>query len=365
MLKVCMVISTLKESGPVNVIYNLIKGCNEKDIEFHVISISKEPINNLVNRFLKFNIRYKNLNLSRLNSLIKGRKALIKYLKSNNIKIIHFHGFRPNYLGFLMDKSYKTISTIHNNPYEDYINRYGKILGKIMYFSQDKFLKKINIVVSVSKSNAILIAAKINKEVITIENCIDTNKFRQSETSRILIRNELGLRDKDLLFISVGHLSDIKNPLFIIDAFKKTKFKNAKLIFLGDGKLYENCISRIENDNRIMLLGRKENVTDYLSASDVFISSSITEGMPNAVIEAMSCNNILLLSKIPSHVDILSKEKIGYSFSINNLDSLKDAFIKVDKFKSDFERKKIRDTAINSFDLAIMSKKYKKLYYEN
>ena len=114
-----------------------------------------------------------------------------------------------------------------------------------------------------------------------------------------------------------------------------------------------------------MLLGRKGNVTDYLSASDIFISSSITEGMPNAVIEALSCNNILLLSKIPSHNDILSKGNIGYSFSIDNLDSLKDSIIKVDRTRSEFKTKEIRATAINNFDLAIMSKEYKKLYYEN
>jgi len=360
-----MVVSTLKESGPVNVVYNIIKGCTENEIEFHIVSISKEPTNNLVNRFLKLSVNYKNLELNRFSSIFKGRNALKKYLITKNINIIHLHGFRPNYLGFLMAKSYKTISTIHNNPYEDYINRYGKILGKIMNFSQDNFFKGMNAVVSVSESNTILISTKINKEVITIENGIDTNKFRQSETSRKLIRNGLGLRDKDLLFISVGHLSYIKNPLFIIDAFKKTKFKNAKLIFLGDGKLYKNCISRIENDNRVMLLGRKENVTDYFSASDVLISSSITEGMPNAVIEAMSCNNILLLSKIPSHNDILSKGNIGYSFSINNLDSLKDAIIKVDRTRSEFKIKELRATAINNFDLTIMSKEYKKLYYEN
>ena len=115
MLKVCMVVSTLKESGPVNVVYNIIKGCAENEIEFHIISISKEPTNNLVNRFLKLSVIHKNLELTRFSSIFKGRNALKKYLKTKNINIIHFHGFRPNYLGFLIAKSYKTISTIHNN----------------------------------------------------------------------------------------------------------------------------------------------------------------------------------------------------------------------------------------------------------
>jgi len=360
-----MVISTLKESGPVNVVYNIIKGCIESEIEFHIVSISKEPTNNSVNRFLKLNVIYKNLELNRFNSIFKGRNALKKYLKINNINVIHFHGFRPNYLGSLFTKKYKTITTIHNNPYEDYTSRYGKVLGQIMNFLQDEFLKRIDKIVSVSKSNALLISAKTKREVVTIVNGIDTNKFKQLEESRKLIRNELGLKAKDLLFVSVGHLSEIKNPLFIIDAFKKTKIKNIKLLFLGDGKLYKNCISRIENDDRIKLLGRKKNIIDYLSASDIFISSSITEGMPNAVIEAMSCNNILLLSKIPSHIDILSKGNIGYSFSINNLNSLKEAITRVERSRSEFKSKEIRDTAINNFDLTIMSKDYKRLYYEN
>ncbi len=365
MLKVCMVISTLKKSGPVNVVYNIIKGCIEKDIEFYIVSLSKEPKNNLVEKFLKLNVNYINLNLKRFYSIFKGKNTLYDYLKSNNINTVHLHGFRPNYFGFLIADNFKTITTIHNNYYEDYIIRYGLFLGNIMNFFQQMFLKKIDIIVSVSISNATIISSKINKEVVTIENGIDTSKFKPMENPRKLIRKEFGLKEKELLFISVGHLSDIKNPLFIIDAFKKTKPRGAKLIFLGGGELLNQCRARIDNDDRILLLGRKENVADYLSASDIFISSSNSEGMPNTVMEAISCNNILLLSTIPSHMNILSKGNIGYSFSINNLGSLENIINKVNQYKPEFNSNDIRNVAIENFDLKIMSKKYKNLYFEN
>jgi len=360
-----MVISTLKKSGPVRVVYNLIKGCVDEDIEFHVLSISKEPQNNLVNDFLKLNVIYKNLCLTRLSSILNGKKVLFRYVKTNKIVIIHLHGFRPNYLGSLCTIPVKTISTVHNNPYEDYKNRYGTVFGKIMSFSQNMFLKKIDKIVSVSKSNSTLISSKINKKVTTIENGIDTNKFKQLNKVRKQLREKLELKDTDLLFISVGHLSPIKNPFILIEAFKKTEIKGSKLIFIGDGKLRKECESRIKNDNRIILLGHQDHVVDYLSASDVFISASITEGMPNAVLEAVSCNNILLLSNIPSHIDVLSKGNIGYSFSIDKLTSLKEKIDKVYKSGSKFNNKEVRAIAVNKFDYIIMSKRYKKLYYEN
>ncbi len=100
------------------------------------------------------------------------------------------------------------------------------------------------------------------------------------------------------IFISVGHLASGKDPLTIIKAFKR---------FLGDGELKENCLNEIGNNTNIKLVGRVDNVHEYLGASDYFISA---EGLPNTVLEAMACGLPCVLSNIPPHEEINKNSSI-------------------------------------------------------
>jgi glycosyltransferase involved in cell wall biosynthesis len=58
-------------------------------------------------------------------------------------------------------------------------------------------------------------------------------------------------------------------------------------------------------DSRIRFLGRVSNVQEYLQASDYFVSASLAEGLPNAVLEALACGLPCLLSDIAEHQEIL------------------------------------------------------------
>ena len=95
---------------------------------------------------------------------------------------------------------------------------------------------------------------------------------------------------------------------------------NEYLLVLGDGPervALENLIS----NERIKLLGYKTNVMDYYIASDVYTSFSKVEGFSISIIEALSCNLLLLLNDIPSHrecFEIDDKMYVGELFKLDD-----------------------------------------------
>lgn len=130
-----------------------------------------------------------------------------------------------------------------------------------------------------------------NRQFEVVHNPVDVNEFRYDPVKRNEIRDELGITD-ELVIGTVGRLVAAKNSLFMTDVFREIiKRKNAVFIHIGDGDLKEKMVIEIKRkglEDKYLLLGRKEKVSEYLSAMDVFILPSVYEGFPIALIEAQS-----------------------------------------------------------------------------
>lgn len=96
---------------------------------------------------------------------------------------------------------------------------------------------------------------------------------------------------KEKLIINVGRLNAQKGQKYFIEACSKINIPGWKFIVLGEGKLrkiLENKIMELSVTNKVELPGAVKNVDDYLLKSSIFVFPSLYEGLPNALIEAMS-----------------------------------------------------------------------------
>jgi len=115
-----------------------------------------------------------------------------------------------------------------------------------------------------------------------------------SEGRRSTVRARLGVRPGEPLLLTVGRQEPQKGQHYLIDAFGQVLATepHAKLALVGGpGAASDALRARIEGlglSERIMLLGRRDDVPDLLAAADLFVLSSLWEGLPNVVIEAMA-----------------------------------------------------------------------------
>ena len=131
-----------------------------------------------------------------------------------------------------------------------------------------------------------------NRKFEVIKNSINTMIFCYDKGKREQIRRELGIRD-ELLIGTVGRVTPVKNPEFMLDMFKELHDRNEETAFLhvGDGVLMEKMIEKraeYQLDEVYHLVGAKENVSDYLNAIDIFVLPSLREGFPISLIEAQA-----------------------------------------------------------------------------
>lgn len=96
-------------------------------------------------------------------------------------------------------------------------------------------------------------------------------------------------------FINLGRLDRQKGQWFLIRSFRRVvdKYKNARLFILGEGDLrekLEGLIDDLDLNENVFLLGEQENVFPFFKNSDCFVFSSLWEGLPLVLIEALSMN---------------------------------------------------------------------------
>ena len=162
-------------------------------------------------------------------------------------------------------------------------------------------------------------------KVVYIPNGVDINKFKPSPHKNRL-RKFYGIPENDLLFTYVGRITWQKQPFTLIKFFSKLsqRLKNASLIIVGDGELL-NDAKRLASKlglKKILFLGYvgDEELPQVYASSDFYIMTSIYEGQPITVFEAMASGLLPIVSNIPSLRYIVEKSKSGLILDFNNIE---------------------------------------------
>lgn len=131
-----------------------------------------------------------------------------------------------------------------------------------------------------------------NNRVTILHNALNYNDFEFSEEIRNKIRKELKIGNKTL-YGHVGRFNVQKNHMFLLEIFQEIvkKDKDSVLVLIGEGELENDILTKIKElklEKKVLVLGAKKNVNEYLMAFDKIIFPSFFEGMPNVIIEAQA-----------------------------------------------------------------------------
>lgn len=131
-----------------------------------------------------------------------------------------------------------------------------------------------------------------SREFTVLPNAINVDNFIFNEFVRDSLRKELNL-DDSFVIGNVARLSPEKNHLFMIDILGEVlkKKPNAKLVLVGNGQMYSKIQNRIKErslEDKILMLGLRNDVNKILQTFDILLFPSVFEGLPMSVIEAQA-----------------------------------------------------------------------------
>jgi glycosyltransferase involved in cell wall biosynthesis len=215
----------------------------------------------------------------------------------------------------------------------------------------------------------------LNEQKITrvIPNGIDcSDVFNPILFDRQEVRSELDLAEHDLAVFFIGRISPEKNPDVFIEVagklLKADKAQHLKFFVIGDGVMrpeVEAAIAKLNSD-RVVYLGYKAKVGNYLSAADIFVLPSSVEGFPLSILEAMAMKVAVIASDVGAVSEVIESGVEGYVVTPGSVDEIASAIDELQQDRSkllDMKRKSRKKIEAN-FSNATLGRNYKNLYKE-
>lgn len=241
---------------------------------------------------------------------IKRIIALRKIIRKHKPTVIISFLESTNVLSILARVATNTrlIVCVRADPKKQAFNKYWRMAQKILYKFSDKVTTN-------------------NREVENwLQKYVPKNKVVYIPNPIKILPQKKTNRQKQILF--VGRLHAEKGCDLLIKAFSHTALphKGWQLIFVGSGPEKDSLKELIKNltlESSVLLLGEKTRVADFYLAAEIFVMPSRHEGMPNALLEAMSFGlPVIVSNSSASLLEYVTPEYNGLVFNNENIEEL-------------------------------------------
>ncbi|MBE6192963.1 MAG: glycosyltransferase family 4 protein [Rikenellaceae bacterium] len=327
MINVVYLVSELRPSGPINQALNLVSSFDKKKVNAMIVTLFNEQGTSWEAKFIAKNIKIHRLNATRT-TLFRASQRLKELIKENNIHIVHSSGISANIVNRLLGDGVKKVTTFrsHINDLNERSGFCKRFLSKVLF---QWAIKGIDTYVCCSHSLSVDMSRDLGVQCQFVQNGADIDHYKPvSQLEKIKLREKLSLPIDKKIFVSMGVIEDRKNMPLIVDAVNRLNNDEIYLMIVGwgeDDKVAE-LSNRIDGNPNIKLTGFVNDPLEYYQCADYFVSASFAEGLPNTVLEAMSCGLPTILSDIGPHREMLQYAMdAGVIFNHFDVSSLVDA----------------------------------------
>lgn len=360
MIKVSYIISGDLWAGAEVMAYNLLKGLTKyRDLELSVILLTE---GRLAKEIRGLNISVEIVDENKM-SFFQIILAIKKVLGCKTTDILHSHGYKQNILAYLFSKSrkgIKLIGTQHGMP-EAYGN--GRNL-------KDRLISKLNF----------LVLSRCFRNVVTVSNDIQmlfVDQYGFSKDKVKVIHNGINIPEdvhtrgeRDTFVIgSSGRLFPVKDYPLMIEVTREVSKKPSKIRFelAGDGPeriKIENLIKDYELNGTFMLRGFVSDLSPFYQGLDVYLNTSLHEGIPISVLEAMAYGIPVIAPKVGGLMEIVEDGVQGFLIEGRNPKDFADRCITL--YENDSLRRQMglaaREKIADQFSADHMAQQYYCLY---
>jgi len=155
------------------------------------------------------------------------------------------------------------------------------------------------------------------EKILTIPLGIDIERYSKNEEARGRLRGEFGIDDKTVLIGTVSRAEPVKGLRYLVEAMPQVirRVPGVMVLVVGGGSqlddLKKTAIELGIHDH-VIFEGIREDIPEILSAIDIFVLPSISEGMPLALLEAMASGKPVIGSKVGGIPELIEDGLTGY-----------------------------------------------------
>lgn len=304
---------------------------------------------------------------------IRAYKQLREIFRNDEFNIIHCHTPVGGIITRLAAKNLRNSNTkVFYTAHGFHFFNGAPVKNWVLYYPIEKICSKwTDVLITINTDDYRLAKEKMYaKKIYYIPGIgIDLEKFNRDISKRENMRKELGINNQCCMFLSVGELCDRKNHIAVIKALKSVKNENFRYYIVGEGKNEQQLrtlVSELELQDKIFLLGHRDDIQELCNACDCYIFPSIQEGLPVALMEAIACGCPVIASDIRGNRDLIMNSK--YLFAPNDvkkLEELINLFLDENQrsvFEYEAEQNYIK---LKEFEKTVVRHKMESIYKDN
>jgi glycosyltransferase involved in cell wall biosynthesis len=252
---------------------------------------------------------------------------LTRFIKEGRYNIVHTHSSKAGILGRMAARRAKVpvvVHTIHGWSFHEYLSP----VKRWLYAQSERMTAPM--------ADALIVVAESDiqkglKEKIgqadqycLIRSAIPVEEYLPSELERKSARDELNIPPEVQVIGNVGRFSAQKNPLewISIAGMVARQYPEAYFLLVGDGPMRRQVEKLLEIEGigeRTMLTGLRRDVPRMLAAMDIFMMTSLWEGLPRVVPQAMCMELPIVANQIDGLKEAIQPGETGYLCSVKEL----------------------------------------------
>lgn len=297
-------------------------------------------------------------------------KNLMTILKNNDIEVIHCNTPIGGVMGRICGKRMHVKKIIYTAHGFHFYQGAPLINRTIFKWAERLMAHWTDVIITMNQEDyesAQKFHLKKNGKVYKIHGVgISIDEYKNMNVDREEIRLGLGLKNQDIICISAGDLVSRKNYVVAIKAIALLKDSRVHYVICGIGPEKDNLkklAKKLHVENQVHFLGFRTDIKELLFSADIFLFTSLQEGLPRSLMEAMACGLPCVVSNIRGNVDLIEGGKGGVLCEAKDAQSFANAI----KQLSNSDKMRERMGAINKenvkkYDINVVNTEIKTIY---
>ena len=306
-----LLVTTSPGGGPKHV-YDLVRHLPRGEFEV-VVAAPRDGI--FFDRFCDLGIETVELSLGRLG--VRHLPRAMRLMRRSGIDIVHTHGKGAGLFGRLAARALgiPAIHTFHGIHYSSYSQS-----GQRLYLALERRLSRMShAIINVSASQeaeGLELGLFRREQSVVVVNGIDLDEMDRIARECPVRREHLGLSPGDFVLGCVSRWDPVKRFEVLLQAVRRlaSRIPHLALLLVGGGG-EEARIRRLAGEtglqDRVIFTGFLGNPTRVYGALDLYVATSLKEGLPLAPLEAMSAGLAIVATDVPGHRDVVLRGETG------------------------------------------------------